>query len=114
MAKASDLSNGKFIKYNGDLYVIIELIHRTRATCRRFTKAKMRNIKSGKLGENRFRPDEEVDIVRGRTRAAIPVPKTATPSCVWTPTRLNKLYVDANLFGDSEKFLKEGDGDRFV
>ena len=64
MAKASDLSNGSYIKYNGELCVVVDVIHRTPGNLRAFYQATMRNLKSGKQMENRFRPDEEVAIVR--------------------------------------------------
>lgn len=108
MAKASDLSTGKFIKYNGDLFVITELIHRTPGNLRAFYQAKMRNIKSGKLGENRFRPDEEVDIVRVEEKDLQYLYKDGTSIVVMDPTTFDQVYIDATLFGDSEKFLKEG------
>lgn len=108
MAKASDLSNGKFIKYNGDLYVITELIHRTPGNLRAFYQAKMRNIKSGKLGENRFRPDEEVEIVRVEERDLQYLYKDGNAIVCMDPVSYEQVYVDMTLFGDSEKFLKEG------
>lgn len=108
MAKASDLSNGKFLKYNGDLYVVIELIHRTPGNLRAFYQAKMRNIKSGKLGENRFRPDEEVEIVRVEERELQYLYKDGNAIVCMDPVTFEQIYVDASLFGDSEKYLKEG------
>lgn len=108
MAKASDLSNGRFIKYNGDLYVITELIHRTPGNLRAFYQAKMRNIKTGKLGENRFRPDEEVEIVRVEEKDLQYLYKDGSSIVVMDPHTFDQVYVDATLFGDSEKFLKEG------
>ena len=108
MAKASDLSNGKFIKYNGELFVITELIHRTPGNLRAFYQAKMRNIKSGKAGENRFRPDEEVEIVRVEEKDLQYLYKDGNAIVVMDPHTFDQVYVDAGLFGDSEKFLKEG------
>lgn len=108
MAKASDLSNGRFIKYNGELYVITEWIHRTPGNLRAFYQAKMRNIKSGKLGENRFRPDEEVEMVRVEERELQYLYKDGTAIVCMDPESFEQVYVDASLFGDSEKFLKEG------
>lgn len=108
MAKASDLSNGRFIKYNGDLYVVVELIHRTPGNLRAFYQAKMRNVKNGKLAENRFRPDEEVEIVRVEEREYQYLYKDGTAIVCMDPNTFEQVYVDATLFGDSEKFLKEG------
>ncbi|MCG9912020.1 MAG: elongation factor P [Flavobacteriales bacterium] len=108
MAKASDMSNGNFIKYNGDLYVITELIHRTPGNLRAFYQAKMRNVKSGKIGENRFRPDEEVEIVRVEERELQYLYKDGNAIVCMDTTTFDQIYVDENLFGDSAQFLKEG------
>lgn len=108
MAKASDMSVGNFIKYNGDLYVLTELIHRTPGNLRAFYQAKMRNVKSGKTGENRFRPDEEVEIIRVEERDLQYLYKDGNSIVCMDTNTFEQVYVDEKLFGDSEKFLKEG------
>jgi len=108
MAKASDMSVGNFIKYNGDLYVLTELIHRTPGNLRAFYQAKMRNVKSGKTGENRFRPDEEVEIIRVEERDLQYLYKDGNAIVCMDTNTFEQVYVDEKLFGDSEKFLKEG------
>jgi elongation factor P len=108
MAKASDMSTGNFIKYNGDLYVITELIHRTPGNLRAFYQAKMRNVKSGKIGENRFRPDEEVEIVRVEEKELQYLYKDGSAIVCMDTQSFEQFYVDEKLFGDAEKFLKEG------
>jgi elongation factor P len=108
MAKASDMSTGNFIKYNGDLYVITELIHRTPGNLRAFYQAKMRNVKSGKIGENRFRPDEEVEIVRVEEKELQYLYKDGNAIVCMDTQSFEQFYVDEKLFGDAEKFLKEG------
>src|SRR5438552_688688 len=64
MATTSDLKSGVVIRYNGELCTVLESVHRTPGNLRAFYQVKMRNIRSGKLIENRFRSGEEVDIVR--------------------------------------------------
>ena len=64
MATTQDISQGNFIRYNGELCQIIEWQHRTPGNLRAFYQAKMRRVKDGKLAENRFRSGEEVEIVR--------------------------------------------------
>jgi elongation factor P len=108
MAKASDMSTGNFIKYNGDLYVITELIHRTPGNLRAFYQAKMRNVKSGKIGENRFRPDEEVEIVRVEEKELQYLYKDGNAIVCMDTQSFEQFYVDEKFFGDSAKFLKEG------
>jgi elongation factor P len=64
MAKASYIKTGNVLRFNGELVTVEEFIHRTPGNLRAFYQAKMRNVKTGKLVEYRFRTDEEVDIAR--------------------------------------------------
>ena len=64
MATTSDVSVGSILRYNGELCVVTEWQHRTPGNLRAFYQGKMRNIKSGKSAENRFRAGEEVEIAR--------------------------------------------------
>jgi elongation factor P len=64
MAKVSDISRGSFVRYNGELSIVLEYEHRTPGNLRAFYQVKMRNLKSGRLIEQRFRPDDDMEIVR--------------------------------------------------
>ena len=68
MAEASQLKTGNVIKYNNELHQIFELEHRTPGNLRAFYQARMKNLKNGKMIENRFRPNETVEIVRLETK----------------------------------------------
>ena len=64
MAKASDVKTGNVLRFNGELVTVEEFIHRTPGNLRAFYQARMRNVKTNKLVEYRFRTDEEVDICK--------------------------------------------------
>ena len=64
MANTGDVSVGTVLRYNGELCQIVEWQHRTPGNLRAFYQGKMRNLKTGKLLENRFRSGEEVEIER--------------------------------------------------
>ena len=64
MANTGDVSVGTVLRYNGELCQIVEWQHRTPGNLRAFYQGKMRNLKTGKLLENRFRSGE-----RNRRRA---------------------------------------------
>jgi elongation factor P len=64
MGKVSDISRGSFVRYNNELSVILEYEHRTPGNLRAFYQVKMRNLKSGRLIEQRFRPGDDMEIVR--------------------------------------------------
>ncbi|HPS65142.1 MAG TPA: elongation factor P, partial [Ignavibacteria bacterium] len=64
MATTSDLKVGIVITFNNDLHEILNVEHRTPGNLRAFYQVKMRNLKNGKMIENRFRSGEEIQIER--------------------------------------------------
>jgi len=64
MADTGDIGIGSVIRFNGDLYQVVEYQHRTPGNLRAFYQAKLRNLKNGKLAENRFRSGEQVEVAR--------------------------------------------------
>ncbi|WP_432710102.1 elongation factor P [Pedobacter sp.] len=108
MAKASEVKNGNILRFNGELVQVEELIHRTPGNLRAFYQAKMRNIKSGKLVEYRFRTDEEVSICRVETNDYQYLYDDGDFLVVMDNTTFEQFNVPRALFGSSIKFLKEG------
>lgn len=108
MATTSDIGVGSVIRFNGELCVILEYQHRTPGNLRAFYQAKMRNIKTGKLAEYRFRSGEEVELARLEYRELQFLYKDSTNLVLMDNDTYEQIYVPEELFGDSNKFLKEG------
>ena len=108
MADTGDVTIGNFIRFNGELCQVVEYQHRTPGNLRAFFQAKMRNLKNGKLVENRFRAGEMVDIVRVdfKTMQFI-YPENNFAVCMDKET-FEQVYINMAMFGDGAKFLKEG------
>jgi len=64
MASTSDFRPGLVIKYNNEPWTIIEFQHVNPGNWRAFVRTKLKNLKSGKVIENRFRAGESIDILR--------------------------------------------------
>lgn len=108
MAKASDLSVGSFIRFNNELAQVVEFQHRTPGNLRAFYQAKMRNVRSGKQSEYRFRTDEEVDIIRVEDRDLQFLYKEGNALVCMDNETYEQYSVEEHHFGESAKFLKEG------
>ena len=108
MAKASDIKNGSILRFNGELVQVEEFIHRTPGNLRAFYQARMRNVKTGKLVEYRFRTDEEVDIARVETNDYQYLYEDGKDLVVMDNTTYEQHNVPKALFGAPVKFLKEG------
>lgn len=108
MAKASDVKTGNIVRFNGDLCHVIEFIHRTPGNLRAFYQAKMRNVKTGKLVEYRFRVDEEVIIARVETKDYQYLYEDGDAIVVMDNENYEQHNIPKIMFGDSARFLKEG------
>ena len=108
MAKASEIKSGNILRFNGELVAVEELIHRTPGNLRAFYQAKMRNIKTGKLVEYRFRTDEEVSICRVETSDYQYLYEDGDFLVVMDNNTFEQFNITKSLFGESIKFLKEG------
>lgn len=108
MASSGDLSVGSVIRFNGELCRIEEYMHRTPGNLRAFYQARMRNLKTGKVVENRFRVGEAVEIVRVEYKMMQYIyPEGEFIVCMNNET-YEQVHIPGFLLGDSLKFLKEG------
>lgn len=108
MATTSDLSRGAFIKFNGELVVVLEYEHRTPGNLRAFYQVKMRNVKSGKLVEHRFRAGEAIEFVRVEVKPHQFLYKEGENLVCMDNETYEQIYVPEHYFGNSANFLKEG------
>src|SRR5690554_4263702 len=108
MAKASEVKTGNVLRFNGELVTVEEYIHRTPGNLRAFYQAKMRNVKTGKLVEYRFRTDEEVEIARVETNDYQYLYDDGDFFVVMDNNTLEQYNIPKHLFGDTARFLKEG------
>jgi len=108
MAKASEVKSGNILRFNGELVQVEELIHRTPGNLRAFYQSRMRNIKTGKVVEYRFRTDEEVSICRVETSDYQYLYEDGDFLVVMDLVSFEQFNIPKQLFGESVKFLKEG------
>ncbi|WP_442589608.1 elongation factor P [Pedobacter sp. AW31-3R] len=108
MAKASEVKSGNILRFNGELVAVEEFLHRTPGNLRAFYQARMRNIKTGKLVEYRFRTDEEVTICRVETNDYQYLYEDGEFLVVMDNHTFEQFNITKTLFGESVKFLKEG------
>ena len=64
MASTSDIKNGLCIKYNNDIYKIIEFLHVKPGKGPAFVRTKLRSLSNGKVLDNTFSAGHKIDEVR--------------------------------------------------
>jgi elongation factor P len=107
MATVSDLSRGNYVRYNGEIMVVEELQHRTPGNLRAFYQVKLRNLRNGKLAENRFRPGEEIEMLRVETKEYQYLYADGNSLVCMDKETFDQVYVDKALLGDAFKYIKE-------
>lgn len=108
MATTADLRVGAVIRFQGELCVVLESIHRTPGNLRAFYQVKMRVIKSGKLKEERFRSGETIEFVRVETNNFQYLYRDADLFTFMDTNTYDQIPVAADIVGDAARFLKEG------
>ncbi len=108
MATISDLSKGNFVRYNGEVMQVEELQHRTPGNLRAFYQVKLRNIRNGKLAENRFRPGDEIELLRVETKEYQYLYADGESLVCMDNQTFDQIYLDKALLGEALKYIKEG------
>lgn len=68
MASTSDIRNGLCIRYNNDIFKIIEFLHVKPGKGPAFVRTKLKSVTSGKVIDNTFPSGRKIDEVRVETK----------------------------------------------
>ncbi|MBD0776247.1 elongation factor P [Maribacter sp. ANRC-HE7] len=69
MASTSDIRKGLCIKYNHDIYKVIEFLHVKPGKGPAFVRTKLKSVTSGKVVDNTFSAGHKIEDVRVETRS---------------------------------------------
>lgn len=108
MADTGDINIGSVIRFNGELYQVVEYQHRTPGNLRAFYQAKLRNLKNGKLAENRFRSGESVEVARVEYKTLQYLYKDGENLVLMDNETFEQVYISEVMIGEGGKFIKEG------
>ncbi len=109
MADTSDFRNGLIIKYKNDLYTITEFQHVKPGKGGAFVRTTLKNLRTGKVLDNTFRAGEGIDIVRVERRKYQFLYRDGDFLVCMDNDTYEQINIPADLFGNGEKFLKEGE-----
>lgn len=103
----SDLRPGAVVIFNGEMHVVLESEHRTPGNLRAFYQVKMRNMKSGKLSENRFRSGESIEFIRVERKNYQFLYKDGNTLFFMDNDTYDQVPCDGDLVGNQIGWLKE-------
>jgi elongation factor P len=109
MATTSDLSNGMVLRYNNELYRVVEWQHVSPGNWRAFVRVRLKNLKNGRVIEERLRAGEDIDVVRMEFHPAQYLYKDGDTFYFMEDETYEQVEVPADMMGDSVQFLREND-----
>jgi elongation factor P len=110
MPSTSDFRPGLVIKYNNDLWTVVEFQHVNPGNWRAFVRTKLKNVISGKVIENRFRAGESIEIIKIERKEYQFLYRDASGYVFMDKETYEQIAVPEEQVGDGAKFLKDGEG----
>lgn len=109
MGSTADLRTGAITKFNGENCAIISYQHIKPGKGGAFYQVKMRNIKTGRVVENRYRSGESMEFIRVEKRNYQYLYPEGDILMMMNGETYEQIPVERNVIGDSARFLREND-----
>lgn len=105
--RANDIRSGTTIMYNGEIHVVIDFRHYTPGNKRGFVQASMKNIQTGKILQNKFGSDDDVERVALDPRTCQYLYHDPEGFHFMDMESYNSFRLSEEMLGDSKYYLKE-------
>jgi elongation factor P len=106
---AGDLRSGATVERSGELYQVLDFAHVKQGRGTAFVRAKFKNLTSGAVTEETFRPEEKFGRVRIERSEAQYLYRDGDNYVVMDSTTFDQFPVSPALLGDAVNYLKEND-----
>lgn len=107
MASTADIRNGLCIKYNNDIFKIVEFLHVKPGKGPAFVRTKMKSVTSGKTLDNTFSAGHKIDVVRVETHTFQYLYNEGNDFHFMNTETFEQITLDKNIL-DAPDLLKEG------
>ncbi|MCF6132132.1 elongation factor P [Flavobacterium wongokense] len=107
MASTSDIRNGLCIKFNHDIYKIIEFLHVKPGKGPAFVRTKLKSLTNGKVLDNTFSAGHKIDTVRVETQNYQYLYAEGDQFHFMNVESYEQITLDKNIL-DAPDLLKEG------
>ena len=107
MASTSDIRKGLCIRYNHDIYKIVEFLHVKPGKGPAFVRTKLKSVTNGKVIDNTFSAGHKIDDVRVETRKYQFLYNDGETYHFMNTDDYNQIEVQKEQI-EGSKFLKEG------
>jgi elongation factor P len=103
--QATRLKRGMLIKLENDLFRVLDLQHFTPGNKRGFVQAKMRNIRTGQQGDNKFRAEEDVERAILDERQMQYLYRDGDAFHFMDTSTYEQIHLDAEVLGDNANYI---------
>jgi elongation factor P len=107
MASTSDIRNGLCIKYNHDIYKIIEFLHVKPGKGPAFVRTKLKSLTTGKVLDNTFSAGHKIEDVRVETHTYQFLYAEGDQFHFMNAETFEQITLEKNIL-DAPDLLKEG------
>ena len=108
MATTSDIRKGLCIKYNNDIFKIIEFLHVKPGKGPAFVRTKLKSISSGKVVDNTFSSGHKIESIRVETNKFQFLYNDNDQFHFMNTDNYEQINIDKKII-DSPELLKEGE-----
>ncbi len=105
MISATQIRRGMILKLDNDLYSVMTIQHITPGNWRGMVQTKLRNLRSGKQTERRFRSEESVDRVSLETHEMEYLYSEGSDYHFMNMESYEQIMLSADLLGDNIYYL---------
>jgi len=108
MASTSDIRKGLCIKYNNDIYKIIEFLHVKPGKGPAFVRTKLKSVSNGKVVDNTFSAGHKIEAIRVETNYFQFLYNDGETYYFMNSDDYNQISIEKNIL-DRPDLMKEGE-----
>ena len=108
MATTSDIRNGLCIKYNNDIYKVVEFLHVKPGKGPAFVRTKLKSVTNGKVIDNTFPAGRKIDDVRVETHKFQFLYPEGNTFHFMNTVDYNQITLEKEVL-DAAELMKEGE-----
>lgn len=108
MASVSEFRNGMAIRYENDIWVVVEFQHVTPGNWRAMLRTRLKNLKTGRVIDVTFRMSDKIDEVRLEEKKLEFLYESDGLLYFMDNETYDQTFITADMLGDQRQLLKEG------
>ena len=109
MIEAGDLRPGNTVERNGELLEVLDFAHIKMGRGTAIVRTKLRNVNTGSVTEETFRPEEKFGRARIDRNEAQYLYRDGESYVIMDNTTYDQFPLGAEVIGDAARWLKEND-----